>query len=46
MATLQIYNPPKNLQEMTNNGGLTFSVSDTTPRFTISFEQDKSNSWH
>ena len=26
---------------MTNNVGLTFSVGDTTPWFTISIEQDK-----
>ena len=28
------------LQGMTNTIGLTFSVGDTTPRFTISIEQD------
>jgi hypothetical protein len=27
-------------QTMTNNVGLAFSVGDTTPRFTISIEQD------
>ena len=34
--TLQNYNPPppKKIQGMTNNVGLTFSVDDTTPRFT------------
>jgi hypothetical protein len=30
----------KNLQGMTNDGGLTFSVGDTIPWFTISIEQD------
>ena len=33
-------NPPKKLQGMENNVRLTFSVGDTTPRFTISIEQD------
>ena len=33
-------NPPKNLQGMTNNVGLTFRVGDTTPWFTRSIEQD------
>jgi len=33
-------NPLKILQEMTNNVGLAFSVGDTTPRFTISIEED------
>ena len=28
------------LQRMTNNVGLAFSVGDTTPRFTMSIEQD------
>ena len=38
---MYIYNPPpKKSQGMTNNLGLTFSVSDTTPQFTISIEQD------
>ena len=39
---VQIYIPPTNLQGMTTNIGLTFSVGDTntTPRFTISIEQD------
>ena len=32
--------PQKKLQGMTNNVGLTFSVGDTIPRFTISIEQD------
>ena len=32
---------PKNLQGMTKNVGLTFSVGDTIPWFTISIEQDK-----
>ena len=40
IATLKIYNPPTNAQGMTNNVGLTFSVGGTTPRFTISIEQD------
>ena len=40
IATLQNYNPSKKLQGMTNNVGLTFSVGDATPRFTISIEQD------
>ena len=31
---------PKDSQGMTNNVGLTFSVGDTTPQFTISIEQD------
>jgi hypothetical protein len=31
---------PQILQGMTNNVGLTSSVGDTTPRFTISIEQD------
>ena len=30
----------KHLQGMTNNVGLTISVGDTTPRFTISIEQE------
>ena len=34
-----IYNTPDKLQGMINNIGLTFSVGDTTPRFTISIEQ-------
>ena len=33
-------NPPKNLQGMTINVRLAFSVGDTTPRLTISHEQD------
>ena len=32
--------PPKKLQGMTNNVGLTFSVGDAIPQFTISIEQD------
>ena len=40
---MYIYNPPKNLQGMTNNVELTFSVGDTTPRFRISIEQDNAN---
>jgi hypothetical protein len=39
--TWQIYNPPKKIQGMTNNVGLTFSVGDTMAGFTISIEQDK-----
>ena len=35
-----MYNPPENLQGMTNDVGLTFGVGDTTPWFTISIEQD------
>ena len=31
--------PQKVLQRMTNNAGLTFSVGDTTLRFTIGIEQ-------
>ena len=30
-----------NLEGMTSIVGLTFSVGDTTPRFTITIEQDK-----
>ena len=33
--------PPNTLRGMTNNVGLTFSVGDAIPRFTISIEQDK-----
>ena len=40
IATLQIYDPSKKLQGMTNNVGLTFSVGDTTSQLTISIEQD------
>ena len=29
-----------NLQGMTNNVGITLTISDTIPRFTISIEQD------
>ena len=32
---------PKNLQGMTNNVGLTFSIGDTIPQFTTSIEHDK-----
>ena len=35
--TLNLY-PPKKNQGMTNNVGLTFSVGDTIPQFTISIE--------
>ena len=38
-----VYNPPKYLQGMTNNVGLTCSVGDTIPGFTISIEQDNLN---
>jgi hypothetical protein len=31
---------PQNLQEMTNNNGLTFSVGDSIPRFIISIQQE------
>jgi hypothetical protein len=34
------YNPPKKLQGMKNNVRITFSVGDTTPRFTIGIERD------
>ena len=34
------HNPPKDLQGMTDNVGLTFSVCDTTLQFPISIEQD------
>jgi hypothetical protein len=34
---------PQKLQGMINNGVLTFSVDDTTLRFTISIEQDIKN---
>jgi hypothetical protein len=40
IATLEIYSLPENLQGMINIVGLTFSVGDTTPRFTNSIEQD------
>ena len=43
--TANLHSPPpkkkqKTKQGMTNNVGLTFSVGDTIPRFTISIEQD------
>ena len=38
--------PPKGLQGMTNNVGLTFGVGDIIPRFTISIEQDNPNWWN
>jgi hypothetical protein len=31
----------KKLQGMINNDGVTFSIGETIPRFTISIEQDK-----
>jgi hypothetical protein len=37
---------PKKLQGMTNNVGLTFSVGDTIPRYTISIEQGNYNWWY
>ena len=37
---MQIYISPQKLQGMTNIVGLTISVGDIIPRFTISFEQD------
>ena len=37
---LKFYNPPLNLQGMTNIVQSTFSVGDTMPRFTTSIEQD------
>ena len=40
ITTLQIYNPPKNLQGMTSNVGLTFILGNNTSRFTTSIEQD------
>ena len=38
---IEIYNPQIFLQGMTDNVGLTFSVGDTIPQFTISIEQHK-----
>ena len=35
-----MYIPKKNSQGMTNNVGLTFSVGDIVPQFTISIEQN------
>jgi hypothetical protein len=35
-----IYNPPQNLQGMTNNVGLTFSVGDAMPQCTINTVKD------
>ena len=40
IATSYIYNPQNVLQGMTNNIGLTCSVGDTTPQFTIGVEQE------
>jgi hypothetical protein len=42
-ATFSCHNPPKKLQGMTNNVGLTFSVGDIIPQFTINIEQDDYN---
>ena len=39
--TVNLLIPPKNIQGMTNNVGLTFSVGDTISWFTISIKQDK-----
>ena len=36
IATLEICNLPKQLQGMTNDVRLTFSIGDTTPQFTTS----------
>jgi hypothetical protein len=43
IAKLQIYYPPKTLQGVINNVGLTFSVGDTILRFTISIELNNKN---
>ena len=40
IATLEIYNPPNNLQGMMNNVELTFSVGDTILHITFGIEQD------
>ena len=40
IATLYIYHPKNIFTTNDNNVGFTFSVGDTTPRFTISIEQD------
>jgi hypothetical protein len=39
-ATLELYNSPKKLQGMTNNIGQHLLLGETTPRITISIEQD------
>ena len=41
IATLEIYNPPKNLQGMTKNFGLTLSVGDALMWLTINMEKKK-----
>ena len=41
-----MYNTPQSWQKMTNNVGLTFGVGDTTPHFTISFEQHGNSKCH
>ena len=41
IATLSIYIPPTSWRGMTTNVEFTFSVGGTTPRFTISIEQEK-----
>ena len=43
---VNLYCPQKNSQEVTNDVGLTFSVGDTTPQFTISIGQENKNWWH
>ena len=40
LASDNNYNIVENLQEMTNNVGLAYSVGDTILRFTLSIEQD------
>ena len=39
-CNIVIDNPPKNLQGLTNNVGLRFTVGDTLLRFTISVGED------
>ena len=46
IATLKIYTAPLNLQELETNVKLPFSVGDTIPRYTISFEKDNWKLWH
>ena len=42
--TLNLQSPPKNLQEMTNNVGLMFSLRDTIPGSQlVNIEQDNQN---
>ena len=40
------HNSSKYIRGVTNNVGLIFRVGDTTPWFTVSFEQDNNNWWH